>query len=232
MLKKFSLAIACLAMLAMTTHRAKADAWDKKTIITFDQPVELPGIVLPAGTYVFRLVDLPSSRNVVQVLNKEENKVFTTILAISDIHLTPRDKTYIGFGERAAGSPQAIREWFYPGETFGLEFVYPKVRAQELARETGTPVLAAEVKPGEAPGELQQEQVVEETVENEEIELSSIAPQAGTILQLPAASSGLIPPEPTAVLPETGSAVPMLALAGLFCLAGAGAMKALARSGR
>lgn len=231
MLKRFSLAVACFAMLFIG-YRARADSWDKKTTITFDQPVELPGVVLPAGTYVFRLVDLPGTRNVVQVLNKEENKVFTTILAIGDIHLTPHDGTYIGFGERAAGSPQAIREWFYPGDTFGLEFVYPKVRAHELAAQTGTPVLAAEVKPAEAPAALQQEPVVEATPENEETELSSAAPQTGTVQQLPPAFTGLTPPQPVAVLPQTGSMVPLIALAGVLCLAGAAAIKTFARNGR
>jgi len=225
MLKRFSLAVACLAMLFMT-YGAKADVWDKKTVITFNQPVELPGIVLPAGTYVFKLVDLPGVRNVVQVFNKEENKVYTTILAITDIHLTPHDETYIGFAERAAGSPQAIREWFYPGNTFGVEFVYPKARAQELARETGKPVLAAAVKPAEAPAELKEEPVVEITPENEEVQIS-MASQSEVAVGLPA--TGLTPPAPIAVLPETASPIPMIALAGLLCIAGAGAIKVAVR---
>lgn len=223
MLKRFALAAACLAMLFMS-YGAKADAWDKKTVITFGQPVELPGIVLPAGTYVFKLVDLPGVRNVVQVLNKEENKVYTTILAITDIHLTPHDETYLGFAERGAGSPQAIREWFYPGNTFGLEFVYPKVRAEELARETGKPVLAADVQPAEAPAELKEEAVVEVTPENEEVEYT-IADQTGTTLGIP--ETGLARPAP--ILPETATPVPMIALAGLFCLAGAGAIRVAVR---
>jgi hypothetical protein len=205
------------------TNGAKADAWDKKTVITFSQAVELPGVVLPAGTYVFKLVDLPGVRNVVRVMNPDEDKVYATILAITDIHLTPHDETYLGFGERGAGSPQAIREWFYPGNTFGLEFVYPKVRAQELARETGTPVLAAEVKPAEALAELKAEPVVEETPENEEIAFS-VAPQTPPLVGLPETRS-----TPAPILPETASPIPLIALAGLLCFAGATAIKASSR---
>ena len=62
MLKRISLVVACLAIL-FVTFGARADEWNKKTILTFNQPVELPGIVLQAGTYVFKLVDFPHRRN-------------------------------------------------------------------------------------------------------------------------------------------------------------------------
>jgi len=222
MLKRISLVVACLAMLFIT-YGARADAWNKRTVITFNQPVELPGVVLPAGTYVFKLADLPGTRNVVQVFNARENELYATILAITDIHLVPHEKPYIGFEERRADLPQAIHEWFYPGYTFGLEFVYPKVRAQELARETGKPVLAAEVKPTETPAELLSVEVAEATPE---IPLAAAEPN---LADLPPVSTTLVAPETHAVLPETASPVPMIALAGLLCLAGAGAMKLLTR---
>ena len=39
------------------TQTAYADEWDQKTIFTFSAPVEIPGQVLGAGTYVFKLAD-------------------------------------------------------------------------------------------------------------------------------------------------------------------------------
>jgi len=228
MWKRFTLVFGCLAMLFLAVG-AKADAWNKKTTVTFSQPVELPGIVLPAGTYVFKLADLAGTRNVLQVFNQDENQILATILAITDIHLTPRDKTYIGFEERRADLPPAIHEWFYPGDTFGLEFVYPKARAQELARETGKPVLAAEVKPAETPAELEREAVAEVEPENAEVEYT-IAPQSVPDVALPFTPNA---EPPALVLPETAGSVPMLAIAGLLCLAGAGAMKFIdARTGK
>jgi len=122
MLKRASLVVACFAMLFLATG-ARASQWDRKTTITFNQSVEVPGAVLPAGTYVFRLVDL-GVRNLVRVSNAEDNQVMTTFFAIPDQKATSYDETYIGFAERPAGSPAAIHEWFYPGMNLGLEFPY------------------------------------------------------------------------------------------------------------
>lgn len=129
-----SIAVMCLAFAGLTP--AVADEWNQKTFVTFSGPVEVPGQVLPAGTYVFKLLDSQSDRNIVQVFNKNETHLYGTFLAIPDYRLTPRGKTIIRFEERASGAPEAVKAWVYPGENFGHEFVYPKVRAVELAQTT------------------------------------------------------------------------------------------------
>jgi hypothetical protein len=138
--------IACLTLVAIVSPLwVRADEWNKKTIMTFSQPVEIPGVgaqVLPAGTYVFKLLDSQSDRNIVQIFNQREDHLYATILAIPNYRLRTTDKTVMTFRERAAGSPEAIRAWFYPGKNWGQEFVYPKVRAVELAKLTNEPVLA------------------------------------------------------------------------------------------
>ncbi len=121
----------CLVTLAVLV--ARADEYNKKTVVTFNGPVEIPGKVLPAGTYVVKLFDSDSDRNIVQIWNKDETQLIATVLAIPDYRLTPADNPIITFEERAQGSPPAIRAWFYPGDNYGLEFVYPKTRATELA---------------------------------------------------------------------------------------------------
>ena len=123
MLKRTSLIAACCAMLFMTIG-ARAERWDKKTTFSFSQAVDLPGIVLPAGTYVFRLADVVGERNVIQILNTEENHVFATILAVPDARVKPGAKTLLGFEERSAGLPMAIHQWFYAGDVAGVEFVH------------------------------------------------------------------------------------------------------------
>jgi hypothetical protein len=126
---------------------ARADAWDKKTTITFSGPVEIPGVhltgygVLPAGTYVFKVLDSGSDRHIVQISSKDELTVYATILAIPNVRMKATDKTVMTFRERPAGEPEALRAWFYPGKEWGEEFVYPKARALVLAKETNTPVL-------------------------------------------------------------------------------------------
>lgn len=113
---------------------ANASESDKKTIFTFSQPVDLPGVALPAGTYVFKVLDSLSDRNIVQVFNKDETKLIGTFVTIPDYTPQPSDKTIVKFSETSAGGPKAIKEWFYPGENVGWEFVYPKKRAVELAK--------------------------------------------------------------------------------------------------
>lgn len=136
-------ALCCAAALVVcVAPGARADEFNKKTILTFSGPVQIPGATLAEGTYVFKLADLQGNRHVVQVFDKDEKKIYGTILAIPDQKLEPSDKPVVLFAERPAGSPQAIRAWFYPGETIGNEFVYPKSQAMRIAKETHQSVLA------------------------------------------------------------------------------------------
>jgi hypothetical protein len=133
----------CAALLTVAlAPGARADEWDKKTILTFSGPVQIPGATLPAGSYVFKLADIPGNRHVVQVFDKDEKKLYTTMLAIPNERLEPSDKPVVLFSERATGSPQAVKVWFYPGNRIGNEFVYPKTQAMRIARETRSSVLA------------------------------------------------------------------------------------------
>src|SRR5262245_50744023 len=135
--------LCCAAALAVClAPGARADEWNKKTILTFSGPVQIPGATLPAGTYVFKLADLDGNRHVVQVFDKDEKKIYSTILAIPDQKLEPSDKPVVMFAERPAGTPQAVRAWFYPGDTIGNEFVYPRNQAMTIARETHQSVLS------------------------------------------------------------------------------------------
>src|SRR5258706_15665484 len=111
-----------------------ASVADQKTIVTFNQPVDIPGKVLTPGTYVFKLLDAAGSRDVVQVLDKNETKVITTFIALPTEMSKPPEKPFIRFKEQAPGAPPAIEAWFYPGNTIGHEFVYPRQHASELAK--------------------------------------------------------------------------------------------------
>jgi hypothetical protein len=105
--------------------RAKADTWDKKTVVTFSDSVEIPGQVLPAGTYVFKLANSISDRHIVQIWNEDETQLLATLLTAPDYRLNPPDKTIFEFDERPGDSPMAIHTWFYPGENMGQQFLYP-----------------------------------------------------------------------------------------------------------
>jgi LPXTG-motif cell wall-anchored protein len=217
--------IFCLTLVAMTfAPGVSADEWNKKTTVTFSQPVEIPGVgaqILPAGTYVFKLLDSPSNRHVVQVFNKEMTHVYATILAIPNYRLRATSKTVMTFRERAAGQPQAIRAWFYPGRQWGDEFVYPKSRAIELAKEINEPVLAL---PDElatnivAPVKTADEEPVKALVTADVVAVKptgEVVPVT-EVVQAP-------PAEQAEQLPATSSALPLLGLIGLLSL-GSGAI--------
>ncbi len=154
-------ALCCAAALtALIAPGARADEWNKKTILTFSGPVQIPGTTLPAGSYVFKLADIPGNRHVVQVFDKDERKIYTTILALPNQRAEASDKPIVLFSERASGTPQAVKVWYYPGDTIGNEFVYPKSQAVRIAKATHTRVLAVNDEPkmantaGEIPVEM------------------------------------------------------------------------------
>jgi len=105
---------------------AFANGWNQRTTVTFSGPVEIPGQVLPAGTYVFKVVDL--DRHFVQIFDQYERHLYATVSSIPELRSEPTGKTVMHFEERAAGSPQAIKTWFYPGEQTGREFIYSHKR--------------------------------------------------------------------------------------------------------
>jgi hypothetical protein len=156
----------------VSASSARADEWDKKTVLTFSQPVEIPGHVLPAGTYTFKLADSMSDRHIVQVFNADGSQILATVMTIPDYRLTSTDKTLIKFGEMPAGSPEVIRAWFYPGNTIGQEFVYPKSRATQLARasKAAVPATTGEVA---SVDELKTAPIVAVTPEDKETAVSA-----------------------------------------------------------
>ena len=111
----------------------RADEWNKETKITFSHPVDVAGHVLVAGTYLFKMADA-NDRHLVQIFSADGKTVIATVITIPDYRLTPTNETVIKFREVPAGSPEAVRAWFYPGRTLGEEFVYPKQRAIALAK--------------------------------------------------------------------------------------------------
>src|SRR5580658_7902077 len=112
-----TLATACclVAQEAVDAPLAKSDDWNRQTVVNFSGPVEVPGVgaqILPAGTYVFKILDSKSDRHIVQIFSQDKKHVVTTILAIPNYRLKTTDKTVITFRERPAGQPEALRAWF------------------------------------------------------------------------------------------------------------------------
>src|SRR5260370_5061406 len=121
---------------------AGADVWDQATKLTFSQPVEIPGQILPAGSYLFVLLGDSGTRDVVQIFNADRNRLYATLITVPSSRMDPTDDTVISFAERPSGQPEAILTWFYPGELTGHEFRYSGQEDRELASDTKDVVTA------------------------------------------------------------------------------------------
>ncbi len=123
---------------------AQADQWNKKTVLTTNEMIEVPGATLQPGKYVVKLADSNSNRHIVQFFNEDETKLLSTVIAIPNQRLQVTSDTHFSFYEMPAGRPPALRAWFYPGDNFGQEFAYPKSRATEITQVTRLRVPVAE----------------------------------------------------------------------------------------
>jgi hypothetical protein len=214
----------CLTLLCvLAAPKANADDFNRKTVITFSEPFEVPGAgaqILPAGTYIFKVMDSPSDRHIVQISNQDETHVFALVLAIANYRLKTTDKTVITFRERPAGQPEALKAWFYPGREWGEQFVYERSRAIQLAKETNEAVLSTPAVLTAEPAETLSKVPIEavnpsgenvDTAQVVEVPPAPVAPAAATA---PA-------PVLVASLPRTASNLGLIGLCGLMLL-GAG----------
>jgi hypothetical protein len=225
---KSILVVGALSILGATAvSTVRADEWSKKTIMTFSQPVEIPGQVLPAGTYTFKLLDSPSDRHVVQIFDADGMHIIATVLAINNYRLHPTGETVVKFSERAGDAPDALKAWFYPGDNFGQEFVYPKPRAIELAVAVKEPIPAL---PADS-SDLSTAPIVAITPEDKEVPVTeaieTTAPAAETTVPAPVAETVTPAPAETMTpapvieekeLPKTASTLPLIALLGFASL--------------
>lgn len=204
-MKPYKLQIVMLCLLALATlfvsSNAKADTWNKATKLTFSAPVEVSGHVLPAGTYWFQLMNSTSNRNIVQIWSADRSRLITTILAIPNYRLQPTGDTVVKFAERPSGTPEAIKAWFYPGASFGQEFVYPKTRATQLAQNVQEPVLSVrDEQPVTSGPALEAAPVKAVEPSGEEVEIAEVVDTV------------------TETLPTTASPLPLLGVLGLLAI--------------
>lgn len=216
--------VALFALCLFVPQEAKATAWDKKTILTFAESVEVPGAILPAGKYEFVLATPDHNRYVVQVWNEDHTKLFTTFITINNYRHEATDKTVVTFAERPRGAPQAIHEWFYPGETYGKEFIYPENRAFELAAENREPVLAM---PTELTPDLSA--IITSPTQPEALAMENSAIVAVTPQHTEEPIAAVIGTEPAttemASLPQTATQLSSLWMLGALCLIAAGVVR-------
>jgi len=248
-------AVSCLGVASLIPQFALADQWNKKTILTVNEPIQVPGKVLQPGKYVMKLLDSPSNRHIVQIFNEREDQLQTTILAIPNYRLQPTGNTEFQWWEVPAGQPRALRAWFYPGDNFGQEFAYPKTAAVQIAavNNTAVPVTTAESESDLATSRVTAvdkagtEQELDRQTYNApaaqpttEVAQNQATPQPATEVTTTQATEQM--PRQTMsntsmadegnrarTLPSTGSEFPLIGLAGFAALGASTLVRALAK---
>jgi hypothetical protein len=212
------------SVMAPSTKAQNEQNGDRKTVVTFSEPIEIPGgKILPAGTYFFKLLNQDTGRWVVQIFDKNQTHTFATLITVQDFRYHPTDKVVMTFDERAAGQPPAIKEWFFPGENFGREFVYGRQRATELAKQVNEPVLstpAEETAPVE-PATPAQTSTYAQTPVTAVTPVGQEVPAATVVQAQPAPAPTTPAPVTDLPLPHTASSAPLVGLIGLLAICAA-----------
>ena len=230
-----ALAAACGTALAVAllTFGAKADEWDKKTTLTVSEPIQVRDTFLPPGQYVFKLYNSSADRHIVQIFNADESHIINTVLAIPKEKMEPSGHSQFTFYETPSGYAKAMRAWFYPGDTIGQEFPYPKhlrevamletKSTQATTTETTTQQQTAQAEPTPQP------QTATESKETTEVAQSAPPPPPPAVQQTPttapATPDNQANREQPAELPKTASPYPLMGLSGLILLGISGLLR-------
>ena len=244
-IRKVALACMTAAMVTISVNAGAQGPANQDTFFTFSQAVELPKTTLPAGTYFFQLMDSPSNRHIVKVMSQDRKQIYATLLAIPYYsNDRPPDDPQVRFMETPAANgvaaTNAIKIWFYPGNSVGHEFIWPRDKAIQLAKATGVSVLTT--KTAEESSDLTridaagaEAAVAVETEASAESAAAQPAPepqreQIGALATPPAepapaperevAPAPAPEPAPRRDLPATAGVLPLLALMGLGSVAG------------
>jgi LPXTG-motif cell wall-anchored protein len=213
-----AIAISAVVLAAgLAAPSAHADEWNKRTVLTVNEPIQIQDAVLQPGQYVLKLLDSQSDRHIVQITNSRENHVIATILAIPTQRLEPTGSTLFTFYETPAGTAKAMRDWYYPGDLIGQQFLRPK--HPYLMAAAAPPPAPAPAAPPVAPPEAA-------PVPAPEVEqpapTPAPAPEPAPVEQAPPPAPA---PAPPAELPHTSSPYPTIALFGLGLLALGGLLR-------
>ena len=130
--RNFVTVLSLLAFLILLPS-VRADEWNQATLFTFNQPVQIPGQVLPAGTYVFEIVN--SFNHEIVRVSKADHTVVALIQARSTTQKGFTGKAAIVLADRGSSQPPAVIAWSYPGRLEGHQLLYPKQMRTEVAKD-------------------------------------------------------------------------------------------------
>jgi hypothetical protein len=205
--KRFWIGVVLALLGAVTARGVRAQDWDRSTHVRFAQPMDISGHVIAPGSYWFTLQDV-NSRHIVRIFNDDRKKVVLTVMTVPDYRLAARGKAEFEFYEVPAGTPKALRAWFYPDDGTGEEFFYPKHRALALAKASNVAVPAYTAK-GINAASLDTADLFAVTPFAEEV------PLASAIQTTPLAREPVVTVANYLELPKTASLIPGVLFVGL-----------------
>ena len=210
--------------------RAQADEWNKKTILTVNEPIQVTDTVLNPGRYVFMLADSSSDRHIVRIYNADQTHLIDTVMAIPNYRLQPTGNSRFMFWETPPGTAKAMRAWFYPGDNFGQEFRYPKNPYVLQARVTAPSPTVSQAEPAPAPAAAPPEPAgnqpaPEQQQPEPQPEIAQNTPPPAAAPPAPAPSTQPQEQSKPEELPQTASPYPMIGLGGGLLLGLAGLLR-------
>ena len=117
-------AIASIAIALTTAAWVRADEMSRTQYLTFSRSVELPGVTLRSGTYIFELPDPAGAPDIVRVTSGDRKTVFLTAYTRSvDRPVAVPPTELVSFREAAPNQPIAITVWWSDARR-GREFIY------------------------------------------------------------------------------------------------------------
>jgi len=120
---------------------AHADDNLQETEITFNQPIQIPGQILPTGTYLFKQIN-GEELDIVQIFSSDRSHVYATLQTIPTQRREVADDTTVTLAEQGSGKPIVLLKWFYPGEETGHQFIYSGQFEKQLAQDQQQDVVA------------------------------------------------------------------------------------------
>jgi len=114
---------------------AHADEFNEQATITFSAPVQIPGQVLPAGTYIFQKADPEDDQNLVQILSADRSILYATLQTLPVERRDTTGDSMITLAKPENEEPDILVNWFYPGLLTGHEFIYSQQQDQAIAED-------------------------------------------------------------------------------------------------
>jgi len=211
--------------------RAQADEWNKKTILTVNEPIQVTNKLLDPGRYVFMLLNSSSNRHIVEIFDADQTHLIDTVMAVPNYRIQPTGNSRFLFWETPPGTAKALRAWFYPGDNFGQEFRYPEHPAVLEARATMPAVINTAAAPPTEEATPAEPQAQAETAAPAAVQTApeQQQPEVAQNNPPPAPPSAEPAPQPSQEqpnqLPQTASEYPLVGFAGLILLAAAGGLR-------